>query len=90
MSCSQNRIKHKQHFFRIAKLKGITSGPPSECGDDNEKPKDSKRSSKNCESKDDDKYIDYKGEWNSIFLPTRIYYLNYAKYVWYKSKTFFI
>ena len=47
-------------FYRIAKVKGITSGPPSECGDD-EKPKDSKRSSKNCESKEDEKYIDYKG-----------------------------
>ena len=45
----------------MAKLKGITSGPPSECGD--EKPKDSKRSSKNCENKEDEKYIDYKGSF---------------------------
>ena len=63
LSSNQYRITHKRYFFRIAKLKGITSGPPSECGDDDEKPKDSKRSSKNCESKDDDKYIDYKGEF---------------------------
>ena len=48
-------------IYRMAKLKGITSGPPSECGD--EKPKDSKRSSKNCENKEDEKYIDYKGSF---------------------------
>jgi hypothetical protein len=48
-----------EEYYRIAKLKGITSGPPSECGDD-EKPKASKRSSKDCENKDGDKYIDYK------------------------------
>ena len=47
-------------IFRIAKLKGITSGPPSECGDD-EKPKQSKRSSKNCENTEGVKFIDYKG-----------------------------
>ena len=55
-------------FYRIAKLKGITSGPPSECGDDDEKPKDSKRSSKNCENKDDEKYINYKGEFDKIII----------------------
>ena len=55
-------------FYRIAKLKGITSGPPSECGDDNEKPKDSKRSSKNCENKDDEKYINYKGEFSKSII----------------------
>lgn len=49
-----------EEYYRIAKLKGITSGPPSECGDDDEKPKDSKRNSKNCENKDDEKYINYK------------------------------
>ena len=48
-------------IFRIAKLKGITSGPPSECGEDAEDVKKSKRSSKNCESNEDEKYIDYKG-----------------------------
>ena len=53
---------------RIAKLKGITSGPPSECGDDDEKPKDSKRSSKNCENKDDEKYINYKGQFSKIII----------------------
>ena len=48
-------------IFRIAKLKGITSGPPSECGDVEEKPKHSKRKSKDLENKGDEKYIDYKG-----------------------------
>jgi Ca2+-binding EF-hand superfamily protein len=48
-----------EEYYRIAKLKGITSGPPSECGE--EKPKTSKRSSKLLEeNKDNDKYIDYK------------------------------
>ena len=52
---------HYVTIFRIAKLKGITSGPPSECGEDAEDVKKSKRSSKNCESNEDEKYIDYKG-----------------------------
>ena len=47
-------------YFRLAKLKGITSGPPSVNGDV-EKPKGSKRSSKNCDNESSDKYIDYKG-----------------------------
>lgn len=50
-----------EEYYRIAKLKGITSGPPSECGEDAEDVKKSKRRSKNCESNDEDeKYIDYK------------------------------
>lgn len=48
-------------IFRIAKLKGITSGPPSECGEDAEDVKKSKRKSKDCENNEDEKYIDYKG-----------------------------
>lgn len=49
-----------EEYYRIAKLKGITSGPPSECGDVEEKPKHSKRKSKDLENKGDEKYIDYK------------------------------
>ena len=50
-------------LFRMAKLKGITSGPPSICGDveeTKEEKKKSKRASKNMEN-EDEKYIDYKG-----------------------------
>jgi len=48
-------------IFRIAKLKGITSGPPSPSPSEAEDIKKSKRKSKDCENNEDEKYIDYKG-----------------------------
>jgi|ERR1712150_252271 len=51
-----------EEYYRMAKLKGITSGPPSICGDveeTKEEKKKSKRASKNMEN-EDEKYIDYK------------------------------
>ena len=54
-------------LFRMAKLKGITSGPPSICGDveeTKEEKKKSKRASKNMEN-EDEKYIDYKGMYDN-------------------------
>ena len=66
-------------YFRLAKLKGITSGPPSINGDaETEKPKGSKRSSKNCDNESSDKYIDYKG----ILLNYNVIYSLFSKEVY--------
>lgn len=47
-----------EEYYKIAKLKGITTDRPPD--PDAEKTKKSKRKSKDCENIDDGKYIDYK------------------------------